>query len=323
MNSKQENKLTMYKGFIAVLEKFDSFIMGVPSLYASYQNFKTKVSDIEQTTQKQIGKITGITDSKHHAQEKLAAHAAVVANVLMAYASRVGNDELKAYVDYSDWEIMKLRDELVAEVCENIYQRALVHAPDIASGGISSVEIQLLRDLIDTWKSRVDEPNAAKNLRRSHTIALRTHFAEADRILRDEIDTGISIFKVSNPDLYNAQKSARNIIDLGRRHKTIPPDESLACIDGFITDGATSEPLEEVKILIVETGQYAETDEDGEYNLDSIKPGTYTLKVEVEGYETYVLPAFTISAADEISKDILLNKTSGSSPVLPSEESPE
>ncbi len=56
-------------------------------------------------------------------------------------------------------------------------------------------------------------------------------------------------------------------------------------IAGKITDKKTGEPLIGVNIYLVETALGAASDEDGHFNILSIKPGIYTVKIRMIGYQ--------------------------------------
>lgn len=58
-------------------------------------------------------------------------------------------------------------------------------------------------------------------------------------------------------------------------------------ISGAVIDAATGEALSGVEVRIEENGESAETNEDGEFSLDNLEPGIYTLFIEEEGYEEW------------------------------------
>lgn len=57
-------------------------------------------------------------------------------------------------------------------------------------------------------------------------------------------------------------------------------------IEGTVTDAATGEPLPGVNVVVVETNQGSASDEDGNFEIEGIQPGTYTLAASFVGFAT-------------------------------------
>jgi len=60
-----------------------------------------------------------------------------------------------------------------------------------------------------------------------------------------------------------------------------------AAVSGFVVDAATGEALSGVEVKLEDNGESAETNEEGEFTLENLEPGSYTLIVEEEGYEEW------------------------------------
>jgi len=67
-------------------------------------------------------------------------------------------------------------------------------------------------------------------------------------------------------------------------------------ISGVVVDAATGEALSGIEIKLEENGESAETNEEGEFTLENLEPGSYTLIVEQEGYEEW---SQTVEVGDE------------------------
>lgn len=78
-------------------------------------------------------------------------------------------------------------------------------------------------------------------------------------------------------------------------------------IAGNIVDGENGEPLIGVNVILDGTGQGAISDKDGYYNLINVRPGTYTLKFSMIGYEVNVLEDVRVSTNRTTYVDASLN----------------
>jgi len=74
-------------------------------------------------------------------------------------------------------------------------------------------------------------------------------------------------------------------------------------IAGKILDAETTEPLIGVNVILDGTGQGAITDIDGYYNIINIRPGKYTLKFSMIGYEINVIEEVRVSVNRTSSVD--------------------
>ncbi len=79
---------------------------------------------------------------------------------------------------------------------------------------------------------------------------------------------------------------------------------------GSITGTVTNEegePVPTANVLLVEIGRGAATNLQGEYTIEDVPPGTYTLRVSFVGYETYEAQV-TIEAGETLTKEVVLKQ---------------
>ncbi len=63
--------------------------------------------------------------------------------------------------------------------------------------------------------------------------------------------------------------------------------EADIMITGTITDEETDAPVPFAKIKVNDLGTATVTNENGRFNYSGLEPGSYTLKIDADGYETY------------------------------------
>ncbi len=77
-------------------------------------------------------------------------------------------------------------------------------------------------------------------------------------------------------------------------------------IRGLVLDGDFGAPLPAGQVAIIETGQKAETNDQGNYLFSEVKPGTYTLVFSKQGYVRQVRTDVLVSAGSQTDVDASL-----------------
>ena len=76
---------------------------------------------------------------------------------------------------------------------------------------------------------------------------------------------------------------------------------------GFVTDAVTDKPIKEVTITAILLGKKEKitiTGLTGEYGIDDLKPGTYKLVFEKDGFKKVVKEKVTIKANSTVHLDV-------------------
>jgi uncharacterized membrane protein len=89
-------------------------------------------------------------------------------------------------------------------------------------------------------------------------------------------------------------------------NEAIAQEESQARLWGQVTDSSTDQPVPNVEVMIVDLNESATTDEEGNYSFEMLQPGTYTVSVEADGYESWQQEV-EIMQEEETTLDIELN----------------
>ncbi|MBC8479753.1 MAG: TonB-dependent receptor, partial [FCB group bacterium] len=80
-------------------------------------------------------------------------------------------------------------------------------------------------------------------------------------------------------------------------------------ISGKVSDADTGEPIIGANVMITDTSMGTATDEDGEFFIINIRPGTYTMKVLVIGYETMTIQDVQVSVNRTTPLELKLRRT--------------
>lgn len=84
-------------------------------------------------------------------------------------------------------------------------------------------------------------------------------------------------------------------------------------LTGTVTDAATGSPLDDVTVVAVSPAlqgrEVAKTDASGQYRLNQLPPGVYTLQLEREGYQPFVRPDVNLRADRTVRVNVQMRPT--------------
>lgn len=84
-------------------------------------------------------------------------------------------------------------------------------------------------------------------------------------------------------------------------------DRETGSIFGTINDRKTNSPLFGASVNIVGTQKGAMADDDGEYTIDRVPPGTYNIRFSMIGYEILIKTSMTVSPGRGTEISVSLN----------------
>ena len=219
MNSKEENKLSMYITVQKVTNYHSEVWQNLPAFVTIFNKFEEKINDIRETRLIQEGKITGVTKDKAEAQKKATEKGLQVATAVFAFASVAGNNKLKYRVSYSPTVLLRSRDTILADRLNVINESARQNITKLQNYGVLKSDIDELTTLINTYISMLEDPRQAITNRSRATKELKEHFKQADKILKEQSDKLMLQFKDDHSAFHQQYFNARLIINQGIRHK--------------------------------------------------------------------------------------------------------
>lgn len=308
MKSRYENLLTMFKTVITVCNEYSGTIAAVPAINSDYTAFKVKVNELEQAIQHQILDISGIAEDKKNLILETINKTLIFAGALHAWADTQNDQQLKREVNYSKSDLLRLRDDLMIEACNVVYERANVHIAELAAYGLDAASLADLQSSINNCSAKNTAPVTAREHRKWYTARVKQLIREANGLLKQRLDKSIRLFSVTEPEVHDMYYNSRVIIDLHGKTGNLPHFEPSGVIIGAVLDAETGDPLEGAEIKLVESALILESDEDGEYFFEKVPIGEHTLRVIKEGYLPYNESGMAVANDDEITKDILLVK---------------
>lgn len=224
MNDIQENKLSMYYSVKEVNEKNITIVESVEALKKANSDFKAKITEINTIKEAQSMVSTGVTEDKAFAMVEMANAAVVVIGAGSAYSLAKNDKALLENINYSRSNILYGRDQDAYTKCMKVYDELNPLMAELTQYGLTPAIMTAFLEKINAYNAIVQSPRGAISEKKSATMQLPDLFTATDNILKI-MDGMVKGFKTSEVDYYNTYFAAREIIDLGIRHKkpVVPP----------------------------------------------------------------------------------------------------
>lgn len=297
MTDNQSNNLDMY---VVVLEHYAANQTAIDAVVAratAYAGLTTRVTGIRTLVAAQTGNIGGVTQNKAALRTNLDTLTIGILAPALVWARATDNLILAAEFDYPLSEIKKVKDDTIASFCNHRHALVSANIATMADYGITPAMLTAWGTAISNYSAVTGAPRTAQVSKSVVTSAIRTHFKEANTLLKDTLDPLMITFRTSDPDLYNGYRRARIIID--RR------GQNTGSISGTVTTSTDSSPISGAQLTISGRPTPVTTGPDGTFRFGSLAAGTYTVKCTCPGF----LPAdksITITTSQAATADFAL-----------------
>jgi hypothetical protein len=297
MNARQEAKLNMYRATQQHCIDNDTILRTVPAFAITLTAFNTKVSAIISTAQQEDLVTKGITIGKAEAKTNLCRLAADIGASVYAFAVANHNRQLQQEVNFSFSDLLRTKDDILAPRVQNIKDLANVNLPDLLSYGLTDASLDAFQSAIDDYQQKVPAPRNSVAHKATIRENLKTLFAEADAVLRHQMDKTLTGFKSTHPGFVSTYKVNRIIIDPGSAATTLK----------LTITGSNDSFVPAASILVNGVSFKTTTTEKGGYQIKPIAAGTADIEVSAPGYVTQMLPAVKIKQGQTTALSITLN----------------
>ncbi len=218
MTSNQNNKYTMYRSTVEVLEKNSAKTAGLPAFAVSFDKFDGLVEQISEKDKERMTKTSGKGNARDEAEDALVLGTVIVSSAITAYASSVGNAQLKGTVKFSETHLRYVRTSEQLNIAKVVLDLATANLAALASFGVTQTVLDDLKARIAAYDAASRQVSSGQAERVGARTAVADLFNQADEVLKEEIDPLMQFFRVSQPELYNDYRAARVIKDIGVRH---------------------------------------------------------------------------------------------------------
>ena len=139
-------------------------------------------------------------------------------NSLHAYANHANNEELKVKSKVTRSNLKGIRDNKLITKTLMIRDLLNENLTALADYAITPAKLSNLDGKMSAYQNAIGFKDTGFATKSAARISLSQLFEDTDNILKNEIDTLVENFKMSNKTFYDQYWSARTIKDLGLGH---------------------------------------------------------------------------------------------------------
>jgi hypothetical protein len=218
MTRPEENKFSTCRTVLAVLDENQSLVATIPALAAAVSMFRVFLTDIPIRNMESKTSVSGKTKAKNIVKGQLIEMTIPLANSVKAFASRNNNEELKAKSKLTKSKLKVMRTTDLISTAEMIHGLLNTNISVLGDFGVTAAKATALLDKIAEYKRSLSTKDTGFSLKTATHLTLKQLFREADKVLKEEIDSLMENFKADNKLFYDEYQSARGIKDLGLGH---------------------------------------------------------------------------------------------------------
>jgi hypothetical protein len=277
MTKDQEDTLNMYQATDSVLQSNNSVWTGNVEFSAAVDTLEDNIDTIGDLAEQQEEDNTGVTADKQVAREKLEKDTYTVGSIVVFYASDTNNRKLKKKVDFTKTELAYARDTALPRKSKAVHKAASDNAVALAAYGLTPLMITNLQSSIDAYVGKIDLPREALAETSAATEQLPGIYTATNKLLEEQLDKGMELYRETEPDFYTAYFNARIIVNSPTLKRAL---------EVHIKDSATGVAIEHVKVQ-VDAGIFRRSSKKGNIRVQSLTEGSHHIKVTLPGYVTY------------------------------------
>jgi len=286
MNAKHNQRLSMYRIWIAYLLKNSSYTNGLPGYSTTFTAANTELVKLQSISEQLQFDKSGVTKYKADVRNKLVYNLAESVNKGIAYCKTTSNKVLLQEIKHTLSDIKGMTDNDLRDAAQGVYDKLQANLLALATYGISATTQATFLANINAFTATIPNPTTGINETSSSNEQLNASFKKMDDYM-DLIDALIEMLRFSQPDFYSGYKKSKRIDKKGMRHL------SLTCrvIDSISKEGVEGASL--TFTLDPSSLQYDSTAEaitkitakKGGFIIPNLPVGIYNIVANKDGYE--------------------------------------
>jgi len=282
MNSKIENKISMWMVLRLFLQGKAAITVSLPGFAALFTLFGTTLDEVLGIMNSLGIIISGFAEEKRTLKTQISTKTAEVAGMIRAYAVMANDGILVKQMTIAKTTLMKMADTVLLAKAQEIYNRAVEMQEDLATYGVSTGLLEGFLTLIGTYNAVMPQPRAEIVDRRHMNEELMNKVNTEEGIVK-KIDALVEIKRYSEPQFYSDYWASRKIIELGSRTRAlqmwVTDDESgVAVVKAKVTITPNAKSGIDMTKTVKRTGSK------GGVLMNSMPAGEYQYEVSFGGY---------------------------------------
>ena len=272
MKKNQFDTLNMYQSVNAVLLKMGSVWAANIPLTTAINLLKDNIGFIEGQRNIQNTDTTGVTENKENKRKNLEEQTYAAGSILKFYASSVDNRKLLEKVNFTRSELRNARDNELPGMAKQVHQEAAANAGAVLAFGLTNAMIDALEAALNDFVKHINKPREALLETSTATKQLPELYNYINRLLEEQIDSGMELYRISHPDEYSRYFKARIIVSSPTLKRAL---------EVHVTD-AKGAAIKNVKI-VVDGSIYRSTSPLGNIRVQSLSQGAHSLTATLPG----------------------------------------
>lgn len=286
MTTVRENILKMYLTCDTFLLSRLDILQLLPNFAIAHKTFHAQVAEIQALSAQHLSDVNKITTSRKQLKYALATMTNDITSNLHAFARYAYDYTLLDETWLTQTELLDFSDSELTDRAKAIYDRTASNLKELFLFGITSAKLSAFSNTINDFVASLQFQSVTVSDSKQIPGKIEKCIKDADQALQ-KIDTLIDIFRLSVPDLYNAYKESRKIVD-----SSIPK----VALKGIVTDAVTNAPVRGVSITFINCDKTFQkppfikySEDQGVFNVESLAEGTYEVKLNKVGYKELII----------------------------------
>lgn len=291
------SKLNMYQAVQQVLKANNGLTKGFGRLNTEVLNFEQTIARINELNSNLSTGTAGITNGNTQLEQTMVEAICKLARVALVWAKDQKNSSLINLFDVTKSDFMRVADtECYAKanaLLTQIEANSSVLATEV---NIKATTITAARQLVNQYQASLGTTQSAVKANKGMNAETKDLFTKADASLA--IITDLVVNALDEPTFANALMATKVINDAAVRKTGV----TIA-----VTNKETNEPITIAWAYVEGSDKKDDADQEGLCELYKMRPGTYTIRIEAEGYQTEKLTA-TVEQGKITELETSLNK---------------
>ncbi|MFN8281767.1 MAG: carboxypeptidase-like regulatory domain-containing protein [Chitinophagales bacterium] len=311
MKKRITNRITMFKTVLTHGNLNRGIISTNIGLHNVWIKFSTHMDEVIQLAQEQTMNRKGITLNKKAVRETLVLAVEEASGIIMSYASGIRDHQLYGSVKYSLTKLREMRDMTFKIHAQTVIDLLIMHQSALVNYNVDADYIVAVSDIYSKYDDILVLPAIARNVRKTATSDLEEKVKEVSDFLKNDLDRLMVVLKNPHPAFYSIYKNARRIINSSIRHK----QKANATIKGIIKNEENSEAIAHAFIQVINTKIVVITNENGEFAINNLSTGTYSIKINTANYESKIIDNIIIKSPETNEQEITLTARSANNQI--------
>jgi hypothetical protein len=219
LDKKIIEKYNMFTNVDAVFADHTTIVDAVPALKAQVLAFHNSYVLLDPLMEQLQLDTKGYAKAKLKARLNLSAIGASICGAIRSYAEDQGDPILITKAKYSPTALKEMRDLVLQQTGQAIYDMANGLAAALLPYGITSTELDSLRNAADKFTLFNPQVRDVKVERKTIRQHLFKRVADLNNMLRQKLDASMKVMQFNHSDFYDLYLNSRRNYTLGVRHE--------------------------------------------------------------------------------------------------------